>query len=760
MTRISYCVMRIACFRRTQTPTGAVAQTGTVLLAVAVAMLLLGSAPTASAQDQQKFVVMSADTTRWTADDKVTATGNVKAVYQDYTVTADSLDADLQANTAVFTGHVKLVTKQATVEGENLSMNLKTREWKLDNASSRINPITLQDPQTKGGGSPTIIHSVALSGTSDQQVAVSEGTLTTCDKEHPHYFFSAKDLEVYPDNKIVAHNVSMVGLDKKLLGLKTLLIPIRGLGQNVIPQIGSSAEEGAFIKAAYAYTATQKSTGILKLDLMQRRGIGAGIEQTLKTSLGTSQASLYYLADQQLGGSNITGSLRHQQKLGALDLNLTGNYRTHSYLYYPSTTSQDWQAVLSHVTSKANTALTLRNFSTLGLGSNVTSSSSLRHTQQFNSKLNGVVSLDMRSYNSTGMPAADRELDSSIELRQRDEKYDLSLIASKRFDLDAEQFTGDNFYSNLDRLPELTISTDSYRLGEKSFLGLPSRLSLSAGRYHEMPSGVSSNRMLLQWDLLGKNIDLSDKNELNLTGSFRQAYYAKDMMQYVFRGGAILTTRYSDYLKSRVSYYYQRPEGFSPFRFDYTGKYNYLRAVTDYQDSDKLKWTLSSGYNFSQTGFPWQDVTFRLTTHPKPSYAFSLSTGYDVNRSKWRTLISQVRVVRGDRVGLELGARYDIETGKIGLARSRFDFQLGKKWRVEGITSWNGITKKFDYKAFRLTRDMHCWEASLVYNDETGFRENKGISLEFRIKAFPTADRFGIGQYGQAVDTSMGEYYY
>ena len=760
MTRISYCVMRIAYLRRIQTPTGAVAQTGTLLLAVAVAMLLLCSAPNASAQAQQKFVELSADTTRWTADDKVTATGNVKAVYQDYTITADSLDADLQANTAVFTGHVKLVTKQATVEGENLSMNLKTREWKLENASSRINPITLQGPQTKGGGSPTIIHSVALSGKSDQQVAVSEGTLTTCDKEHPHYFFSAKDLEVYPDNKIVAHNVSMIGLDKKIFGLKTLLIPIRGLGQNLLPQIGSSAEEGAFIKAAYAYTATQKSTGILKLDLMQKRGIGAGIDQTFKTSLGTSQASLYYLADRELGGSNITGSLRHQQKLGALDLNLTGNYRTHSYLYYPSTTSQDWQAVLSHVTSKANTALSLRNFSTAGFGSNVTSSSSLRHTQQFNSKLNGVVSLDMRSYNATGMPTADRELDSAIELRQREDKYDLSLIASKRFDLDGDEFTGDNFYSNLDRLPELTISTDSYRLGEKSFLGLPSRLSLSAGRYHEMPSGVSSNRMLLQWDLLGKNIDLSKKNELNLTGSFRQAYYAKDMMQYVFRGGAVLTTRYSDYLKSRVSYYYQRPEGFSPFRFDYTGKYNYLRAVTDYQDSDKLKWTLSSGYNFSQTGFPWQDVTFRLTTHPKPAYAFSLSTGYDVNRSKWRTLISQVRVLHGDRVGLELGARYDIETGKIGLARSRFDFQLGKKWRVEGITSWNGITKKFDYKAFRLTRDMHCWEASLVYNDETGFRENKGISLEFRIKAFPTADRFGIGQYGQAVDTSMGEYYY
>jgi len=370
-----------------------------------------------------------------------------------------------------------------------------------------------------------------------------------------------------------------------------------------------------------------------------------------------------------------------------------------------------------------------------------------------------MMSLDMRTYEVTGMTSADRELDSVLELRQREDKYDLSLIASRRTDLDGGDYTGDDFYSSLDRLPELTLETDSYRSGTR-LLGLPSRLAISAGRYHEEPSGISKDRLLLQWDMLGQTLDLGGRNELNLTAGFRQAFYASDMAQHVLRANGTLTTRFNDYLKTRLTYNYQRPEGYSPFRFDYTGKYNYLRGVIDYQDSRELRWSLSTGYDLGRDEYPWQDLALRLAAHPSPSYAFSLSTGYDLNRSRWRNLISRFQVSVPDRIGLDIGTRYDIETGKLGLARGRLDLRIGRKWRLEGITSWNGITRKFDYKSFRLTRDLHCWEASLVYNDETGFRKDKGLRLELRIKAFPGVDRFGIGQYGQAVDTSMGEYYY
>lgn len=740
--------------------------------------MLLVSAVAGLAQEQNK-VDLSADNTRWLADDKVTATGNVKAVYRDYTVTSDQMDADLQTNVAVFKGNVKLITKQATVNGESLTLNLKTREWAFEKAKSRVITSSIQGLQAAVGvaqgitgtqstagvqgavnsGAPAFIESAAIRG-NPKEVALSSGTLTTCDKEHPHYFFSARELEIYPDNKIIAHRVTMVGLDKKLFSLGTLVIPIRGMKQNMLPQVGSSAEEGMFLKTSYAYNATEHSQGFVKLDVMQKRGLGIGIDHTLSTKLATSQASLYFLADRQIGGNNITGYLRHQQKLGAFDLNLTGNYRTNNYQYYPASTSQDYQAVLSHVTPRANTALTFRESSTNGFGTSSTDMTSLRHTQQFDKNLNGILSVDLRKYMSTGMSAPDQELNTDVEVRQRADKYDLSLIASKRIDLDKNAFTGDNSYSNLDRLPEVIVGTDSYRLGKKSFFGLPSRLQVTAGQYHEMPSDITSNRVLLQWDLLGQNIDLGTKNELNLTGGFRQAYYASDMMQYVAKGGATLTTRFNDYLKSRVYYYYQQPEGFSPFRFDYTGKYNYSRATLDYQDNQKLRWSLSSGYNFSQASFPWQDISFRMVAHPKENYAYALSTGYDLNQARWRTLIGQIRILSGDRVGLELGTRYDLATGKIGQATGRFDMSVGKKWRIEGIGSWNGITKQFDYKAFRLTRDMHCWEASIVYNNQGGLvGTDNGISLEFRIKAFPTQDRFGIGQYGQAVDTSMGQYF-
>jgi lipopolysaccharide export system protein LptA len=316
-------------------------------------------------------VTLEADTTRWYADDKVTATGNVKAVYQDYTITADSVDADLQTNVAVFKGNVKLITKQATINGGDLTLNLKTREWSLSEAQSEVSTAKIRGLVSQGAesgkGSPVFIQSAALHG-SPKEIGLSTGSLTTCDQDHPHYFFSAKNLEIYPDNKIIARHVSMVGLDHRLISLGMLVVPIRGLKQGMIPQIGSSAEEGSFLKAAYPYMATEHSQGFLKLDLMQKRGVGIGLDHTLSTKLATSQASLYFLADRQVGGNNVTAYLRHQQKLGAFDLNLTGNYRTNNYLNYPQSTSQDWQAALSHLTSRSNTALTFRTSTSNGYG--------------------------------------------------------------------------------------------------------------------------------------------------------------------------------------------------------------------------------------------------------------------------------------------------------------------------------------------------------------------------------------------------------
>jgi hypothetical protein len=105
-----------------------------------------------------------------------------------------------------------------------------------------------------------------------------------------------------------------------------------------------------------------------------------------------------------------------------------------------------------------------------------------------------------------------------------------------------------------------------------------------------------------------------------------------------------------------------------------------------------------------------------------------------------------------------VGINYDVETGTMSLARLQLDLILTPQWRIEAITSWNGSLGRYDYESFRITRDLHCCEVSLSYDNEYGYGSNKGFSLDFHIKAFPGIDRFGIGQGGQHYDTSMGQY--
>ncbi|MHB0912111.1 MAG: LptA/OstA family protein [Armatimonadota bacterium] len=690
---------------------------------------------------------LSADTTRWYPDQKIEASGNVRATHKDYTVTADSVKADLETNLATFTGNVRLLFGEQVVTGEALTMDLKTREWSLSDAKAEIAPTAFQGRLS----SPAFVHGEKLSGEGDD-IKIDTGTFTTCDLEHPHYCIEADSLSIYPGSKVIARGVRFFGLDRKLFALGALVIPTRGLSRNFIPEIGQSTEEGSYLKTSYTYTASEKNQGLLKLDLMQKRGLGTGLEHAYKLSAGSGRANIYYLKDKEIGSGSLTGSLQHHQKLGALDVNATGSYRTRSYLYYPTTTSKNWQLALR----EGGTLLSVQGDSTSGFGNNKNLNSTFRHVQQFGENLSATVSMDMRSNSSSYMPTADRELDSVIEVRRQAEKYDLSITASKRTDLDKGAYTGDDYYGGLDRLPEITLDTDTYRLGID---GLPLRLAVSAGKYLERPEGTEQNRLLLQMDMLGKTFEMG-KSDLSVNAGLRQAFYGKEMAQYVLQTSATLTTRPSDYLSTRLTYDYQRPDGYSPFLFDYTGRYNYTRASVDYQNDRKLRWTLSTGYDFESDGYNWQDLALRLTAHPNDRYGFAISTGYDLNSSTWRTLTGQVQVQLPDRLSMDLGTRYDIESGRVSQARSRFKWQVNNKWKLEGITSWNGETRSFDYNAFRLTRDLHCMEASLTYTDDAGFRTNQGLSFEIRIKALPYVDRFGYNQYGQEIDTSMGEYYY
>jgi lipopolysaccharide export system protein LptA len=712
-------------------------------------LMLLFASPCLA--DAEKPVGFYADDLRWEPDQKVVAKGNVKVTYQGLTVTADSSEADLQTNIAVFKGNVVLSTQNQKVNGESLKLDLKTRQWTLESAQSTIEPSAFKGMVT----GPVFAQGSQVLGLENNEIKIESGTLTTCDQPVPHYAFKAHDLEIYPGSRIVAHKVDVMGLGYRLLRMNTLLIPLKMINRNFMPQVGNSTDEGAFIKAAIPYKADDHQQGFFKLDLMQKKGIGTGIDHSYAFDEGSGEVNLYLLRDRQLGSTNVTGSLQHHQKFGLLDLNFATNYRTNNYLYYPKSTSRDWQLGLNYGRPKSFTVFNYSTNTTTGFGTYTTSTASLRHSQQFDRTLSSVLQMDLRSYDSGGVVNT-RNLQTSFDIRERNKKFDLALVANKSNDL------GDSGSSNLggiEKLPEITFNTDSYRVGAKYFLGIPSRISLSAGDYRENPLGTRNGRLLLQWDMLDKPIDIGDATVLNLNAGVRQAYYQSDMAQYVLKTGAVWTSSLSDYMKVRFSYNYQRPEGFSPFFFDTTGKYNYTRAVLDYQHDRRLIWSLSSGYDFYDPTYRWQVLNFRMSAHPNDRYGFALGAGYDLNRSRWQTILGQLQIGIPNHVSLDLGNRYDTQNHSL-TSRARLDWKVNKRWRLESIASWNGDLKTFDYQAFRVTRDLHCMEASVTYTNETGFRTNRGFSFDLRIKALPFLDRFGINQFGQKIDTSLGQYLY
>jgi hypothetical protein len=725
-----------------------------MLIVLLLLSCLLPSAAATKEKEEDSFT-LSGDPVRWYPDEKVSAV-NVQFKYKEYTITSDTMDLDLKTNIAVFKGRVLLTVHNSTVNGESLTLNLKTREWLLKAARTKVDPAMMQG----GISGPVFLQGASISETNNE-IKVNSGMLTTCDQANPHYKFEARDIEIYPGSRIVAHKVSVYVLGHKLYTLGLLVIPIKNLQRNILPEVGSTTEEGAYLKTSYAYMANKNAQGFLRLDFIQKRGIGTGIDQLYKSANVSGQASLYFLSDRQAGSNDITGRFQHQQKIGELNMNITANYQANNYLYYPDTTTRSFQLALSHNDSKSNSDLTFRNDSTSGTGSYDNFTTSLRRTQQFSPNLAGVLSLDMRSYNSDSLATPEKELQSNFELKLRQKTYDLSLTASKWTDLGSSTSSTNSFHSGVDRLPEVTFDTDSYKAGSQWFLGIPSKLTLTAGQYQEFPSGVKDGRVLAAWDSLGRPLELGDTNELDIKTGFSQAYYTSGMAQYVLRTDDVLTSKFGDYFKTRLTYDYQRAEGYSPFLFDYTGETDAMRFVGDYQFQRKLKWTLSTGYNFNYNQDPWENLTLRLSTQASPQFGFSVATAYDLNAAsnKWQSLIGQIQVNLPKKIVLDLGVTYDLNSGNLDLGRSRIDLHLGKLWRIEGITSYDGTTKSFDYRAIRITRDLHCCEASITYVDEAGYQSERGISFNIRIKALPFIDRFGYGQYGQQVDTSMGQYY-
>jgi len=135
-----------------------------------------------------------------------------------------------------------------------------------------------------------------------------------------------------------------------------------------------------------------------------------------------------------------------------------------------------------------------------------------------------------------------------------------------------------------DKLPELTFVSKKLSLAD-----VPLNAALSMGNYKEEPTHVQMNRTNLQVSTRNLSWPVGDNGHFDVGCGLRQLYYQNNGAQYVVAGGAGL---YQDYgrIGTRINYFYQRPEGYTPFLTDQVGKYNLVTGGIDFAQAISARW--------------------------------------------------------------------------------------------------------------------------------------------------------------------------
>jgi len=638
-------------------------------------------------------------------EDLIIAKDGVQLKYQDIEIKADYLKINLTTHLLFASGEVLFKQDETETNCEELTYNWKTKKIIL---------LRLRGGLTGEGIKGKLYYQGEKMENFPETVEITEGSFTTCELEEPHYHIVAKKMTIYPKDKIIARNISWYEGKTKIITLPYFLIFLdRKTQQPILPKIGQNSKDGWFIKTNFNYYIDEKSYGTFYIDWLEKKGIGTGVEHTWEignqNNPGETSLYLYQIKDKNSGKINLSGRIKYGQEFEEdlktqVTLNYSGIKAEGGELLSNSLKSQfslDKKGEKYNLKISGKYNFSGKEIENLDINGNIT----LKHNYTFSDKLNSALTLVYTDKNPASQEVADLELKPKWELKYKGEGYTLNLTTEKRFDLDGDNYTGENISKIINRLPELVFKKKATAIGDTK---ITYDINASVGHFYEAATEEDNWRgeyiiNLKRHFSLGKYLTLTP------SGIFRQDVYLTGEARYLLGGKIDLNASYSPYISSTLSYSYNKSVGPTPFNFDYIAPLtNTVSGKLTLKPSEKVKLDLSTNYNLITENFG--NLVAKVEYKPKDDWKMNFSSSYNLNTKKW--------------------------TKKIN---STLDLQLSEDWRIK----YKGVVDLDDFKLTNsvvgITRDLHCREITINYKQAT-----KSFWVEFYIKAFPT-EKITIG---------------
>jgi len=642
-------------------------------------------------------------------EDLVIAKDGVNFKYKDIEIKADNLRINLDTNLLFASGDVLFKQDETETNCEELTYNWKTKKTILLRLEGEL---TGKDIKGK------VYYQGEKMENFPDTTEITEGSITTCELEEPHYHIAAKEMIIYPKDKIIARNISWYEGETKIITLPYFLIFLdRKTQQPILPKIGQNSADGWFIKTYFNYYVNEKSYGTLYIDWLEKKGIGTGVEHTLEigeeNNPGETSLYLYQIKEKDSGNINLTGKLNYTQEF------TEENIKTQLILNYSGTKAEGGNPPYNTLKSqfafeKKEDNYTLKltgkyNFSGTGIRQedlSIDGNIKVDHNYTFNDKFSSALALVYTDNNPASWEVADRELKPKWELKYGGEGYTLNLITEKRFDLDGDNYIGEDISKIIDRLPEFIFKKNPAAIGDTK---ITYDINASVGHFYEAATEEDNWRGEYIFNLK-RPFNLSKNLTLTPSGIFRQDVYLTGEARYLLGGKIDLTASCKNNVSATLTYDYYKATGPTPFNFDSIAPLtNTVSGKLIFEPTEKVKLDLSTNYNFVTENFG--NLVAKVEYKPKDDWKMDFSSSYNLNTKEW--------------------------TKKIN---STLDLQLSDDWKIK----YKGVVDLDDFKltdsVVGITRDLHCREITINYKQAT-----KSVWVEFYIKAFPT-EKITIGE--------------
>ncbi len=225
-------------------------------------------------------------------EQKVEGIGHVLIDYENVKLSADKITVYTATKVAVAEGNVTLVQKGSTFTGQRAEYDFAKKVGNVSQMSAVIEPSYFGKAKS-------------IEKLSENHYRARDSYITTCCGDSPFYRIQAQQVDIYPNEKVVAKNAVMYVKNVPILFIPyfvTYFIDFKRFPAQLTP--GKNKEWGAFLLSKWRYHLANRpdlqSKGNVLLDTRERRGFGGGVENFFRgDAIGRGGARVYYIDDHE-----------------------------------------------------------------------------------------------------------------------------------------------------------------------------------------------------------------------------------------------------------------------------------------------------------------------------------------------------------------------------------------------------------------------------------------------------------------------------